>query len=130
LALAMLYLGEGTKSGNSVILANTDIKVVRYFVSSLRQLYDIDEQRLSFRLHLVEAARAREPELVAWWCAELNCQPEQFRQTGYDRRNQTGSISDDYRGVCAVVYHNTGLHQLLMGLVNTYLKQRLQAWGK
>lgn len=57
LALAMLYLGEGSKSGNRVQLASTDAGILRYFVQALVHVYMVDVSRLSFRLNLVEAAR-------------------------------------------------------------------------
>lgn len=121
LAMAMLYLGEGSKAGNSVVLANTNPAILRFFVAGLRQLYAVDEQRLVFRMHLIELARSHESRLLAWWCAQLGCGPERFRRTGYDRRRQSGEITADYHGVCAVSYHDTAIHQRLVGLANTYL---------
>ena len=121
LAVAMLYLGEGSKTGNSVVLSNTNPAILRFFVASLRQLYGVDEQRLVFRMHLIELARPQEARLLAWWCAELGCGPERFRQTGYDRRRQVGVLTPDYHGVCVVSYHDTILQQRLMGLAQAYM---------
>src|SRR3974377_1978584 len=78
LALAMLYLGEGSKSGNRVQMANTDARIVRYFVQELLKLYDIGLDRLTYRLNLVEAARAREDDFKRWWSNELRCPMTKF----------------------------------------------------
>lgn len=121
LALAMLYLGEGSKSGNRVQMASTDAGILRYFVEVLTELYQVDPNRLSFRLNLVELARSLEPQLRAFWCQQLGCLPSQFLKTQFDRRSNANAISPDYHGVCTVTYHDTYLQQRLLGLAYTYI---------
>ena len=49
----MLYWGEGDKTGNYfVALTNTDLKILKYFVSWLRQYFEIDEKRLKGRIYI------------------------------------------------------------------------------
>ncbi|MFN8386954.1 MAG: helix-turn-helix transcriptional regulator [Anaerolineales bacterium] len=50
LALAMLYLGEGDKTGNRVQIANTDPEVLKYFFWAMEELYHINESEMSLRL--------------------------------------------------------------------------------
>jgi hypothetical protein len=63
LALAMLYLGEGDKSGHRVQIANTDPVVLQYFLWAIERLYKIDRSEMSLRLNLVEVARPLEDQL-------------------------------------------------------------------
>jgi len=124
LALAMLYLGEGSKSGNRVQMANTDVGILRYFVEELKELYQVDPNRLSFRLNLIEAARSLEKQIQSFWCQQLNCPAAQFLKAQFDRRSVASTVSADYRGVCTVTYHDTYLQQRLLGLAYAYIGAR------
>ncbi len=124
LALAMLYLGEGSKSGNRVQLASTDPNILCYFVRALIRLYALDPDRLSFRLNLVEAARPQEEFLKAWWSKQLGCSTDRFLKTQFDARSTATTLTEDYRGVCTVTYHDTYLQQRLLGLADAYLKSQ------
>lgn len=123
LALAMLYLGEGSKSYGRVQMANIRVDVLRYFVASLRRLYDIDERRLTFRLHLVPAARSQEESFIRWWADELQTEPDRFQKTQYDARSVVAQLTPDYRGVCTATYADTYLMHRLMALAAAYLER-------
>jgi transcriptional regulator with XRE-family HTH domain len=124
LALAMLYLGEGAKQGGSAAVANMDPHILQFFIWGLQQLYQVDRTRLHMRLHLIEAARAKEAKLISWWSEALGCSPGQFKKTQYDRRSKAALISDGYHGVCVVSYYDTFLQQRLIGLAQAYLSDR------
>ncbi len=121
LALAMLYLGEGSKSGNRVQLPSTDASILRYFVRALISIYGVDMGRLSFRLNLVEAARPIEQQLKLWWSRELKCSLDQFIKTQFDRRSRRTELTGDYHGVCTVTYYDTYLQQHLLGMAHAYV---------
>jgi len=124
LALAMLYLGEGSKTGNRVQLASTAPDILRYFVETLVKLYNVDRQRLSFRLNLVEAARGLEAHLLSWWSAQLQCTRDQFTRTQFDRRSRTVELTQEYAGVCTATYYDTYLQQRILGIAETYMLAR------
>jgi len=124
LAVAMLYLGEGSKSGNRVQLASTNASILCYFVQALVRIYAVDTRRLSLRLNLVDAARPVESQLRMWWSRQLDCSPDQFTKTQFDSRSRASRLTGDYRGVCTVTYHNTYLQQRLIGLGNAYIQSR------
>ena len=52
LAGIMLYWGEGSKSGNVVQFSNSDPEMVRVFLAFLRNVCQIDENRLKAIIHL------------------------------------------------------------------------------
>jgi hypothetical protein len=120
LALAMLYLGEGSKSGGRVQMANADAAILRYFLQSLHNLYQIDAKRLGYRLNLVPAAQKIEADLVRWWARELQISPGDFDKTQYDNRSRATQLTGTYHGICTITYADTFLQQRLIGLAQSY----------
>jgi hypothetical protein len=51
---AALYAGEGDKTGAAVKFANSDARMILFFLMWLRRFFDIDESRLRVRLYLHE----------------------------------------------------------------------------
>jgi hypothetical protein len=126
LAFALLYLGEGTKGGGKVEVASMDANILRFVCWVLRELYTIDEARLSFRLNLVERARLREKSLIKWWSRALDGASSQFLKTQFDARSHSRPITKDYHGVCTVTYSDTYLQQHILGLAHAYLQNRTE----
>jgi transcriptional regulator with XRE-family HTH domain len=124
LALAMLYLGDGSKSGNRVQMASTNPAILRYFLWAVRSLYEVEEERLSFRLNLVEAARPLERKLLQWWTRELGCRRGQFIKTQFDARSHRTRVTEDYHGVCTITYGSTYLQERILGLAYAYIHAR------
>jgi transposase len=126
LAFAMLYLGEGGKTNNRVEVASTMPQVLQYTLWVLRDIFGVTDDQITCRLHLIAAAESLEPQLRAWWSQQLNVPCERFSKTGYDRRLQEVHITEDYHGVCSVVYRNTYLQQYILGLAEGYIASRIK----
>ena len=124
LSIAMLYLGEGSKSYGRVQIANTEVTVLCYFLSMLKHLYRIDENRLCFRLNLVKAAIPFEKDLITWWKTELRYPNARFSKTQYDPRSRVEAITEEYHGVCTLTYYDTYLQQRLISLAGAYISSR------
>lgn len=124
LALAMLYLGEGDKTGNRIQIANTDPSVLRYFLWAMEKLYKIDRVEMSLRLNLIEIARPLESQMIDWWSSELTCMPTQFSKTQFDSRSKSTNITGEYHGVCTITYNDTYLYERLKGLYTAYFNQK------
>lgn len=122
LALAMLYLGDGSKTGGAVRLGSVNPKILRYFIWTLKNLHHIEIQRLTCRLHLIEAVRDREEQLVQWWMNQLDLPKKHFRQATFDTRSQVRRVTNDYHGVCVVTYSDIYLQQRVLGLARTYIQ--------
>lgn len=125
LALAMLYLGDGDKTGNRVQIANTDPAVLEYFLWAMEELYDIERTEMSLRLNLIEAARSLESEMIEWWADVLGCAVDRFQKTQFDGRSKSTHITEDYRGVCTITYGDTYLSERLMGVYSAYFNRKL-----
>ncbi len=125
LALAMLYLGEGDKTGNRIQIASVDSNILQYFLCAMEKLYGIERTRMSFRLNLIEAARPMESRMIVWWAEQLSCSPAQFRKTQFDQRSKHTAITDDCHGVCTVTYNDTYLYEHLVGIYFSYMNQTM-----
>jgi transcriptional regulator with XRE-family HTH domain len=121
LSLAMLYLGEGSKSYGRVQIASTDEQILRFFLTMLLKLYQIDKTRLCFRLNLVNIARSLEEEFINWWKKELFYPNARFIKTQYDTRSHRGTLTGDYHGVCTLTYYDTYLQQRILSLAHAYI---------
>jgi len=124
LAFAMLYLGEGSKTGNRVQIGSTEPHILRYSLWVLTEVYGVLADRISCRVHLVEAARVREAEIIGWWMTQLCVQSQQFQQTTYDRRRREVELTEDYHGVCLITHHDTYLQQRILGLADAFIRSR------
>lgn len=121
LALAMLYLGEGDKTGNRVQIANTNSDVLQYFLWAVETVYGIDRADMTLRLNLVEIARPHESRMKTWWANQLSCSLSQFIKTQFDQRSQASELTGDYHGVCTITYNDTYLYERLVGVYSTYM---------
>lgn len=54
LICAVLFWAEGSKKTNHVAFTNSDPKMISYFLSLLRQSYDLDENKFRVSVHLHE----------------------------------------------------------------------------
>jgi len=130
IAFAMLYLGEGTKAGNRVMLGSTTPTILRYTIWALKTLYGVEERKIIYRLQLIFAAEHLEEELRIWWSNELAVPLVQFQATTYDRRPREVILTQDYHGVCSVLCLNTALQQRILGVAHGYLDFTLKEGRK
>jgi transcriptional regulator with XRE-family HTH domain len=126
LALAMLYLGEGDKTGNRIQIASVDSHILRYFLWAMEKLYEVHTMQMSFRLNLIEVARSLEFQMIDWWAKQLFCSPSQFMKTQFDRRSKYTNITNDYHGVCTITYNDTYLYERLVGVYSSYIHQNIR----
>lgn len=108
---SIFYLAEGTKTEGSVRIANSDPVVLLAFVKLIRYLYPIDETKFRCCLHL--RADQKETQFKKYWSEILNIPPQQFIKTQFDKRT-TESSYKDYKGVCVVIYFDTGLQRRII----------------
>ncbi len=125
LALAMLYLGEGDKTGNRVQIASTDPMILQYFLWGMEKLYMVERKLVSLRLNLIELARPLETQMLEWWSIQLSCSTTQFAKTQFDPRSKRTEITGNYHGVCSITYNDTYLYERLTGVYFAYITKRL-----
>ncbi len=99
---SMLYGGEGTKSGNSVVLSNSDPDIICLFLKFLRKICGVSDSRLRVLLHYY--SDQNENELTQYWARVTNIPRSQFSRSflhkksagSYKHRSEYGTISLRY----------------------------------
>jgi hypothetical protein len=110
IALAMLYLGEGSKNPKrgSLMFGNSDPLVVDLFLSLLRYCYKIDESK--FRCTFQCRADQNIKKLEKFWARITKIPLSRFYKARVDPRT-IGKPSKklDYKGVCRIDYFSADI---------------------
>ena len=104
IALATLYLGEGSKNQRGALMfGNSDPPIITLFLSLLRRCYNIDENK--FRCTLQCRADQNIPKLEKFWSQVTKIPMPQFYKARIDPRTiGKPSRKPDYKGVCRIDY--------------------------
>lgn len=100
LALAFLYLGEGSKTGGRTAMGNSNPLILRFFLASVEHLYNLKSEQIRCYLHL--RADQDENAMKQYWSRELGIPVNQFGKTSFDLRTKGRATYPNYKGVCAV----------------------------
>ncbi len=107
-ALAMLYLGEGSKKRGALTFANSDPFIISLFLRLLRYCYNLDESK--FRCTLLCRADQNIKKLEEFWSQITKIPLSQFYKARIDPRT-IGKPSKklNYKGVCRIDYFSTDI---------------------
>lgn len=107
IALAMLYLGEGSKTERgSLMFGNSSPVIIRLFLKLLRDCFDINEQKL----HVTVQCRADQDvrQLQAYWMEVTGVSSKNFYKPQIDSRTMgKPTKKSDYKGVCRIDYFSS-----------------------
>jgi hypothetical protein len=117
LSLAMLYLGEGTKSKLTSI-ANSDPMVLRFVLSVLKQNYKVNLNTIKCGLHL--RMDQDSTECKKYWANELGLAVKQFAYISFDKRSAGRVTYDRYKGVCVLYCGSIAIQRKLIYLYNLF----------
>ncbi|HEX4104476.1 MAG TPA: hypothetical protein VHZ04_03335 [Candidatus Paceibacterota bacterium] len=99
----MLYLAEGGKRDHyRIVIANTDARIIKFFVGWLNRYLDISKESLRVELHLYPTMDV--PKETLFWKSELDLSEGQFYKTQM-RKLQKSSFSyrESFRhGTCSL----------------------------
>ncbi|MDP3052413.1 MAG: hypothetical protein Q8N22_00455 [bacterium] len=117
IALAMLYLGEGSKTKRgSLMFGNSDPLVIRLFLGLLRYCYDINENK--FRCTLQCRADQDIKKLEKFWSNITKIPFSQFYKARIDPRTiGKRSKKKDYKGVCRIDYFSADIFNELQIII-------------
>ncbi len=109
-----LYWGEGNKANrNSVRLGNTDINIIKSFLSFLIKFYNIDESRLRFGVQIFNDIRV--DDAIKYWSEGLDYKKSHFMKPVITNQNRKGLYKKKSKyGVLTVYYHDTKLRNALV----------------
>lgn len=118
LSLAILYLAEGSKKNIETALGSSDANTLRFFLQSLRILYDFDLTKVRCELYL---RYDQDPdELKRYWSKELSLPLSNFTQVNRDKRTIGRDTYDHYKGVCSIRCGNVAIRRRLVFLAEKY----------
>lgn len=114
----MLYLGEGDKTGNYfVALTNTDVKILKYFISWLRKYFDVDEKRIKCRLYIWSSLSDKKAK--EFWSKELNVPINQFTKSYISKSKPNVRKIRHENGVCRISYGSIKIFKEIMEGIKT-----------
>ena len=127
LSLAMLYLGEGTKAGTKTSMGNSDPLILKLFLKSIQNLYNLKIDSISFYLHL----RAdQNPELMKkYWSRELKVPIKRFRKVSIDKRTIKTKTYSHYKGVCVIDCGNVAIQRKLVYISRKFCQKIIENMG-
>lgn len=117
LAFAMLYFGEGAKSG-STSLASSDPTILKFVLTVLNRNYGITNEMIRCNLHL--RMDQDSAELKDYWSKELNIPLERFRYAAFDKRSAGKPTYTHYKGVCVLYCGNIAIQRKLIYLYTLF----------
>jgi len=103
LALAMLYLGEGSKwkSHRGLMLGSSDSDIIKIYLKLLKNLYNISTKQL--RCRVLYRADQNINSLQRFWSKITKIPFKNFYKTKPDPRTVgKKTLRQDYRGVCVI----------------------------
>ncbi len=109
-----LFWGEGNKvNRNSVRLGNTDVDLIRNFLSFLTEIYQIKKEKLRFGLQLFTDIPKQ--KALTYWSRELDVPERQFHKIVVTQSIRKGIYrkKSEY-GVLTVYFSNTKLRDIIM----------------
>lgn len=124
LALAILYLGEGSKKTPGTCLGNSDPKILKFFLAVLRNNYGINNESVKCELHL----RAdQDPEYIKeYWSKELEIPLKQFSTVSLDKRTKGRATYPSYKGVCVLRCGNIAIQRKLVYLSKVFCEKVIE----
>lgn len=125
LALAMLYWGEGAKSGGTSI-ASSDPIILRFVLMVLKRNYGVTAGMIRCDLHLRMDQDVS--KLKEYWAGELDIPLEGFKHAAFDKRSTGKPTYDHYKGVCVISCGQIAIQRKLIYLYTLFC-ERVAAIG-
>lgn len=113
--LACLYLAEGGKTRKgSLMFGNSDPRIIKFFLSLLRNTFVLDEKK--FRCTLQCRADQNIKSLQQFWSNITDIPPILFYKPQIDKRSLgKRTLKKEYKGVCRLDYFSAEIfHELMM----------------
>lgn len=118
LALAFLYLGEGSKRHAETALGSSDPNILKFFLAGLKNIYNIDANKIKCELYL----RAdQDPDKIRhYWSKTLDIPLNNFKQINIDKRTRGIATYSYYKGVCNLRCGNVAIQRKLVSLASLF----------
>ncbi len=121
LALAMLYLGEGSKKSPETRIGSSDVKILKFFISGLEEVYNFDPSTIHCDLHL--RADQNSVKMKKFWSRELQIPLKNFISTAFDKRTEGSVTYSHYKGVCVLNCGAAAIQRRLLYLADEFCEK-------
>ncbi|KKU66624.1 MAG: hypothetical protein UX89_C0020G0001 [Parcubacteria group bacterium GW2011_GWA2_47_16] len=126
-ALAVLYITEGSKSQGSICFGNSDPYIISLFLHLLRFCYNIDEQKL--RCTVQCRADQNIEELESFWMRITGVSKELFSKAQIDPRTVGKPTKKaHYKGVCRIQYYSADISLELRAITKVMHNGPIVQW--
>ncbi|MDD5221502.1 MAG: hypothetical protein PHV47_02805 [Candidatus Pacebacteria bacterium] len=116
---ALLYMCEGTKNiGGGLHFVNSDIALVKTFLSLFRLAFDLNEKKFRVCLHLHEYHDPKKQ--IKYWSEQISIPQSQFVKP-YLKPHTAKRIKDNYPGCANIAYHDSTLAKELLSIAKKTL---------
>jgi hypothetical protein len=119
------YSGEGAKRDGAVKFANSDARLMSFFMRWLRRFFDVDESRLRLRLYLHEGLDLEGAN--EFWSALTGIPVHQFHQPYRAVPDPSIRKSKHPLGCPSVTYACSRTHRSIMGMIDALLSCETQS---
>ncbi len=127
LAMALLYLGEGSKKTSTTSMGNSDPLILKFFLKVMVNIYCLNVEKIRFDLHL----RAdQNPQLMKkYWAKELGAPLHRFNYVAVDKRTLGRKTYPNYKGVCLIDCGNVAIQRKLVYIGKKFCKKVIETGG-
>jgi transcriptional regulator with XRE-family HTH domain len=123
IACALLYWGEGTKhdENSSVSFMNSDPEMIKYFLHTFRNSFEVDEKKFRGLIHLHEYHD--EEMQLKFWSNITKIPIAQFNKS-YLKKNTGKNKKIDYPGCLSIRYSDVKIYKEIMFIIKELAKMR------
>ena len=121
LALAFLYLGEGTKKNVETSIGNTNPLILRFFITILTKIYNLSIDKIKCELHL--RADQKHSTEKRYWSRELDLPFKNFTTITIDRRTNGSTTYPNYHGVAVLRCGAVAIQRKLLYLSKLFCEE-------
>jgi len=118
LYLALLYWGEGAKTGSRVTMTNSDPDMIKSFGMLLRKGFVVNENKVKGLLHL--HSYHNKEEMIDYWSKCAMVKKENI--CIYNKKESGNSIKDGYKGCFSFRYGDVATFQEIMLIIDRFKK--------
>jgi hypothetical protein len=126
LICGLLYICEGAKypASRYLYFANSDYRLIHFFLNLLRKIYRINENKLRFSIgYRFDQDYER---LKSYWSNLTGIPKLKCLNSKPDKRTKDKpTLREDYKGICRIIYYDVSLQFELQSIGETIIKGRI-----
>ena len=115
-----LYWGEGSKTGNTIAITNSDPDIILIFLKFLRKICKVDEKRIHILIHY--HSDQNENKLVSYWSSITKVSKSNFYKSTIHTKNKKQSTKRLKFGTISLRYSDSLLFKEILARIDELKK--------